>query len=145
MHIQWKTKEEVVAEAIRIAGLKTMLAPNNDVPGAISYSVYYQINPNFFDLPKEIVINHSHKEVMVVQALNKDDVFKRMQGEYWSPEGEARDLIMGLDLCHTSMSVGDVVRNNETEKYYVCAMAGWEEIKRGKPKEKILSCSNFTC
>ena len=31
-----------------------------------------------------------------------------MQGENWSPNGEARPLIAQLDLSHTSMSIGDV-------------------------------------
>jgi len=36
-------------------------------------------------------------------------IFAKMQGENWSPNGEARDLIRSKGLEHTSMSVGDVV------------------------------------
>lgn len=37
-----------------------------------------------------------------------DEVYYRMQGENWSPKGEARSLIEEKGLEHTSMSVGDV-------------------------------------
>jgi hypothetical protein len=35
----------------------------------------------------------------------------RFQGENWSPNGEARDLILAKGLRHTSMSVGDVIED----------------------------------
>ena len=38
-----------------------------------------------------------------------DELFERFQGEFWSPNGEARPLIEALGLEHTSMSVGDVI------------------------------------
>lgn len=38
-----------------------------------------------------------------------EDVFTWMQGEVWSPNGEAREFIRGLGISHTSMSVGDIV------------------------------------
>lgn len=43
------------------------------------------------------------------QPLTLDDVFAQCQGEVWSPNGEARGLIRGLGLDHTSMSVGDII------------------------------------
>lgn len=43
-------------------------------------------------------------------AAEPEEVFELMQGEFWSPRGEARSLIERLGLHHTSMSVGDVVR-----------------------------------
>lgn len=36
-------------------------------------------------------------------------LFRAMQGDFFSPNGEARNLIERLGLMHTSMSVGDVV------------------------------------
>jgi len=36
-------------------------------------------------------------------------VFHAMQGEVWSPNGEARVLIEAKGLEHTSMAVGDIV------------------------------------
>ena len=36
-------------------------------------------------------------------------IFHDMQGEHWSPAGEANPLIRAKGLEHTSMSVGDVI------------------------------------
>lgn len=38
-----------------------------------------------------------------------EEIFRHMQGEVWSPNGEARVLIESKGLAHTSMSVGDIV------------------------------------
>jgi len=38
-----------------------------------------------------------------------ENVWIYMQGEVWSPNGEARDLIKSKGLAHTSMSVGDII------------------------------------
>lgn len=61
-------------------------------------------------------------------ALTKklEYVFSMMQGENWSPRGEARSLIEKLGLSHTSMSVGDVVRIGN-EAWKVCGI-GWEQL-----------------
>jgi len=54
------------------------------------------------------------KEVEVKEEGRRglERVFYAMQGEVWSPNGEARKLIDGLGLSHTSMSVGDLVEVN---------------------------------
>jgi hypothetical protein len=43
-----------------------------------------------------------------------EQTFIRMQGENWSPQGEARDLIASKGLSHTSFSVGDIVQIDGT-------------------------------
>lgn len=45
-------------------------------------------------------------------AQSMESLFNLMQGEYWSPNGEARTLIQRLGLNHTSMSCGDVIVDN---------------------------------
>ena len=45
-----------------------------------------------------------------------DVIAGALQGEYWSPNGEARDLIRKLGLCHTSFSAGDVIQIGD--KFY---------------------------
>jgi hypothetical protein len=56
-------------------------------------------------------------------------VFYMMQGEVWSPNGEAHDLITSLPcVFHTSMSVGDVV--DIRGRRYVCASTGWKLLTR---------------
>jgi len=56
-----------------------------------------------------------------------DDVFAWMQGENWSPNGEARPLIAAKGLFHTSMSVGDVM--DYGGEYYMVAPLGFELIQ----------------
>jgi len=55
-----------------------------------------------------------------------EKVYALMQGEKWSPLGEAKDLIQNKGLNHTSMSVGDIV---EIEgDFYIARQIGFEEI-----------------
>jgi hypothetical protein len=57
--------------------------------------------------PKDLTKTHVH--LGNVYYTDLEDVFKVMQGEVWSPNGEANGLIVSKGLRHTSMSVGDVV------------------------------------
>jgi hypothetical protein len=54
-------------------------------------------------------------------------VFDEMQGENWSPNGEARPLIEAKGLQHTSMSVGDVVVD-ESGQAHIVARFGFEAL-----------------
>lgn len=40
-----------------------------------------------------------------------------MQGEMWSPNGEAQQLIKNSDTAHTSMSAGDIIQVGE--RYFI--------------------------
>lgn len=50
-----------------------------------------------------------------------------MQGEIWSPNGEARALIQQKGLQHTSMSVDDIIVDEEGHVYIVDAI-GFREL-----------------
>ena len=52
----------------------------------------------------------THRLVGKVAEKSPDRVFGMMQGERWSPDGEARTMLAKQGLHHTSMSVGDIVR-----------------------------------
>jgi len=54
-------------------------------------------------------------------------IYCNMQGEVWSPLGEARELIKSKGLSHTSMSVGDVVEKDG--KFFMVDSIGFVEIK----------------
>jgi hypothetical protein len=73
-------------------------------------------------------ITETHAFVTTIPAEDPEQVFYHMQGEIWSPNGEARDLIMALGLKHTSMSVGDVVKNTGTGEWFKVANVGFEKI-----------------
>jgi hypothetical protein len=57
--------------------------------------------------PNDLTKTH----VLLGKIAEKDPeiIFYEMQGEKWSPRGEARDLIQKSGAWHTSMSIGDVV------------------------------------
>jgi len=97
----------------------------------MNYYVYYQ---RFFGLlrPDEIKsewLPFTHRLVKVVSAISLDDVYQQMQGEVWSPRGEARPLIERLHLSHTSMSAGDIAYA-EYGHCWLCDFSGWQLIPR---------------
>jgi hypothetical protein len=57
-----------------------------------------------------------------------------MQGENWSPNGEARTLIQNMakqcNFAHTSMSVGDIVRIVEPthDEWFMVKPIGWKSV-----------------
>ena len=56
-----------------------------------------------------------------------------MQGEDWSPTGEARELIATKDVRHTSMSVGDIVINHDTRVAYILDRIGFRFLGHVAP------------
>lgn len=54
-------------------------------------------------------VKHTHVLLKTIEASGPDEAWYKMQGENWSPNGEANGLISGMGLTHTSMDVGDVV------------------------------------
>ena len=101
-----------------------------------AYQVYYKINPTFRE-DKELIIarvvaralkSRQFMPVRVLVAEGLDDVYSKMQGERWSPQGEARPLIEALGLTHTSMSAGDVILDLEENKFYEVAWSGFNEV-----------------
>lgn len=104
------------------------------------YQVYYKVNPTFME-DKELTVARvvsrmggHFKPVRILVAEDLEEVYYAMQGEVWSPNGEARPLIEGLGLRHTSMSVGDVIHEINTGKFYEVAMAGFREIPLVDPE-----------
>ena len=77
-------------------------------------------------LTKEDVQNYGY--ILSGEAADKEAVFMHMQGEVWSPNGEARDLISKSGTHHTSMSVGDVLIEDGIP--FLCAGEGWIELPR---------------
>ena len=53
-------------------------------------------------------------------------VYEEFQGENWSPNGEAKELISALGLDHTSMSVGDIINYNDD--FYMVQLVGFKKL-----------------
>jgi len=100
-----------------------------------TYQVYYARRPTYFasgrlgtpllTIPR---LRHSHVRVTTIEADSRAEAWLKMQGENWSPHGEARPLIEYLGLTHTSMSVGDVLRDEEGV-YWECLDLGWRRVE----------------
>ena len=97
-----------------------------------SFRIYY-MRPAWFPegimgvRPDPLDLDATHIFVRTVEADNLEHVFRLCQGEVWSPNGEARDLIRKLGLGHTSMSVGDVAVDC-AGRVFMCASFGFADL-----------------
>ena len=87
--------------------------------------------PNGFDLAKTHI---RLKDVEIERGTSYDaeceTIWVAMQGENWSPNGEARPLIEEKGLRHTSMSVGDVLVEEDSGNTFLVIGAGFKCILR---------------
>jgi hypothetical protein len=83
--------------------------------------------------PDPTKLDATHVHLMDLELpggeVQLERVFHHMQGEMWSPNGEARPLIEAKGLQHTSMSVGDVVVMPRGA-VMVVARFGFEEVSQ---------------
>ena len=99
------------------------------------YRVYYAKEPTYMDDPVDVDrIDETHVFVREVEAETPGDAYCQMQGENWSPNGEARPLIESLGIYHTSMSVGDILQD-ANDIYWQFLTFGWQEIKPEEAQE----------
>ncbi len=111
---------------------------NRQRPSEGKYQVFYARSPLALlggTAPTVADLPQTHVLVRALQATDLEDVYWQMQGERWSPHGEARPLIERLGLSHTSLSLGDVVQAPDG-RYHVCRWSGWEELPEGANDEK---------
>lgn len=98
-----------------------------------NYHIYYCRKPSFtlkeFLTRNDVLHQYTHVHLLNLQAKNLDDVYFKMQGEIWSPNGEARELIRSKDLRHTSMSIGDVIYDPTEDKMHQVDVIGFKEVK----------------
>lgn len=93
-----------------------------------TYKIWYRKDPTFqpdHELTEER-IKRTHVLVQEIEADNIEDAYWKMQGENWSPNGEARPLITRLGLHHTSMSVGDVIEYQN--QFWQVDYSGWNPV-----------------
>jgi hypothetical protein len=99
------------------------------------YQILYARRPTFhpsgeFGTPllTSATLRSTHVRLCEVETDSLDDAWRQMQGENWSPYGDARPLLKRLGLSHTSMSVGDVVQD-EDGIYWECLDIGWRPVE----------------
>ena len=100
-----------------------------DATGGYDYLKEFNLLPDANNLSKtHIKLGNFGGSNMVGNPMHKDQVFTKMQGEFWSPNGEARDLITSLGLSHTSMSIGDIIV--EDGRVYMVDRIGFQELTK---------------
>jgi len=99
----------------------------------MKYQAWY-MRPDWFysgitgRLPNAKDLTATHVLLRTVETdKGLGDVFRKMQGENWSPAGEARALIESKGLQHTSMSPGDVIVD-DVGNAHVVANIGFKAI-----------------
>lgn len=75
---------------------------------------------------KDIPVTHRYLGQFEAEGI--DDLYRLMQGDVWSPNGEARSLIEGAGLHHTSMSCGDVIYNPRSNSFWVVSPCGFKQL-----------------
>jgi len=107
----------------------------------MKWLVFYRKDPTFREdsrlIKKDILDSGTHAYVKSVDAPNPEEVFRLMQAEFWSPNGEMRDVIRKLGLSHTSMSVGDVIGTHALNRLFLlqCCLLGWKRIPSARKPE----------
>ena len=76
-------------------------------------------------LPDVNHIEKTHAYIGSIDCVNLERIFELLQGEFWSPNGEAYDLIEATDT-HTSMSVGDIIQTEDG--FYMVDRLGFIKI-----------------
>jgi hypothetical protein len=94
----------------------------------MKYKIFYVKNPTFLEDPGLVVedLARTHVFLCEIEADSLEQAWWAMQGENWSPNGEARELIQARGLCHTSMSVGDVIQSGGD--FYEVSRTGFRKI-----------------
>ncbi len=88
-----------------------------DIPDSIRLSI----------IPNQILEDYAY--IRTIQAEDLEDVFRTQQGEVWSPNGEARNLIKAAGAAHTSMSMNDITYCVEDDSWHLCITHGWYKLE----------------
>lgn len=128
---------ELLPEHLR-AELKLQLRKDREPGSKKAYHVWYAKFPFNFRTWGIFArtLHTSHALVRTIPADDLEDVFRQMQAEEWSPNGEARSLIEALELTHTSMCVGDVIEEATTHRLFIVEPAGFRFIGNN-PSSKV--------
>jgi hypothetical protein len=76
-------------------------------------------------VPDPAALTKSHVFLKLIEAHSPEDAYFRMQGDNWSATGEARELIASKGVRHTSMSVGDIVIDQDSRVAYILDRMGF--------------------
>jgi hypothetical protein len=92
-------------------------------------------------MPTVETIESTHVYLGDVAVEDLDACMTLMQGEVWSPNGEARDFIQEKGLAHTSMSVGDVVMERAGNSFWMVDRMGWKRLPESPAPDRLATPS----
>jgi hypothetical protein len=69
--------------------------------------------PDGVELPDPNNLEATHAFIGKFDTLDLDIIYNKMQGEFWSEGKTTNDILKSKDVGHTSMSVGDIIRNKD--------------------------------
>lgn len=94
------------------------------------YRTHYRLGHLGGRYPKVTQTNlaETHFPMMDLNAPTLENVFLAMQGETWSPNGEAKPLLDAAGVCHTSLTVGDVIEDLCSGAFYKVTLFGFSRI-----------------
>ena len=118
-----KVAERIAAKAIRVSGrLLSDFAEFEPGLSKGSTEIWYASPESYRDssmgyawlekegmLPDPDNLGSSHVLLGKISERDLNQIYRIMQGENWSPEGEANSFIRSKGLHHTSMSIGDII------------------------------------
>lgn len=113
-----------INDAVRMASLDQRLSLMEEGDTEIWYATHPTFKAEGVD-PDNLPATHTL--LGKIACVDLERIFMVMQGEMWSPAGQANQLIRNMGLHHTSMSVGDVVKL-PNGSIFVCDMAGWKKL-----------------
>jgi hypothetical protein len=91
-----------------------------------TFKVFYKHPEGNFKYIRTVTVS-ADSDIGLDECLGH--VFYQMQGDVWSPHGQAREEIIALGVQHTSMSIGDVAMDVDEQKFYrVEKDFGWQEV-----------------
>jgi len=76
--------------------------------------------------PKPSEIEKTHILLGSVVSTDLEELYAALQGDFWSPDCEAKELILSKGLGHTSMSTGDVIEKNG--RFFMVDTFGFIEV-----------------
>jgi hypothetical protein len=98
------------------------------------YDIYY-MRPDWFRegsfgaLPDVASLERTHAYLTTVEEDTLDAVYSYMQAHHWAQDYRVTNaLLESKGLCHTSMSVGDVIKASGGQ-YWVVADVGFKKLE----------------
>lgn len=86
-------------------------------------------------LPTPETVPDNYVLIGKMRETNPDKIFHMMQGEIWSPEGQANNMIRSSGTGHTSMSVGDIIKVGN--KWLMVDRYGFQDLSKPAQEESV--------